>query len=244
MPPATHSGLRADFCASRIRVGAVSGFPDARRHATGYLDAMKRRIFLALVALATLGAAAPALAAPISLAEISQYFNGFRTAQADFTQVNPDGSLSTGRLMIHRPGRVRFEYDAPDQTLVLASSGSVNIFDARSNSGPSTYPLTRTPLNLILDDTVNLGRDRMVMQHFEDGPTTVVVAQDPEHPEYGNIRLVFSANPTELRQWVVTDDTGRETTVILGTMRTGVALGSLLFNLDAELERRGLTRSR
>ena len=112
--------------------------------------------------------------------------------------------------------------------------------DARSNDGPSTYPLTRTPLALILDDTVNLSRERMVVRHFEDGPTTSVVAQDPDHPEYGNIRLVFSADPTELRQWVVTDDMGRETTVVLGTLRTGVQLGSLLFNLDAELQRRGL----
>ncbi|MCB1388642.1 MAG: outer membrane lipoprotein carrier protein LolA [Rhodobacteraceae bacterium] len=205
---------------------------------------MKRRILLATLGLVALAAAVPAQAAPISLSEISRYFNSFRTAQSDFTQVNPDGSLSTGRLMIHRPGRVRFEYDAPDPTLVLASGGSVNIFDARSNDGPSSYPLARTPLNLILDDTVNLGRNQMVMRHYEEGPTTVVVAQDPQHPEYGNIRLVFSANPTELRQWVVTDDTGRETTVILGTLRTGVSLGSLLFNLDAELARRGLVQNR
>ncbi|MCB1395528.1 MAG: outer membrane lipoprotein carrier protein LolA [Rhodobacteraceae bacterium] len=202
---------------------------------------MKRRSLLAALLLSpAILAAAPALADPIPLAEISRYFNSFRTAEADFTQVNADGSLSTGRLMIHRPGRMRFEYDAPDNTLVLATAGSVNIFDARSNDGPSTYPLTRTPLALILDDTVNLSRERMVVRHFEDGPTTSVVAQDPDHPEYGNIRLVFSANPTELRQWVVTDDTGSATTVILGTLRTGVQLGSLLFNLDAELQRRGL----
>ncbi|WP_323035262.1 outer membrane lipoprotein carrier protein LolA [Pararhodobacter sp.] len=205
---------------------------------------MKIRTLLALVFLTPAMLVGPATAAPISLSEISRYFNSFRTAEADFTQVNPDGTLSTGRLMIHRPGRIRFEYAAPDPTLVLATAGSVNIFDARSNAGPSSYPLARTPLALILDDTVNLGRGRMVVGHYEDGPTTSVVAQDPEHPEYGNIRLVFSANPTELRQWIVTDDTGVETTVILGTLRTGVSLGSLLFNLDSELQRRGIRTDR
>lgn len=200
----------------------------------------RRTLLAALVAAPALLGAAPALADPIPLSELSRYFNAFRTAEADFTQVNADGSLSTGRLMIHRPGRVRFQYDAPDNTLVLATAGSVNIFDSRSNAGPTTYPLARTPLALILDDTVNLGRDQMVVRHYQDGPTTSVVAQDPEHPEYGSIRLVFSADPVELRQWVVTDDTGSETTVILGTLRTGVQLGSLLFSLDAELQRRGL----
>jgi len=205
---------------------------------------MIRRLFLASLISAPALLAGPVAADPISLGEISRYFNSFRTAQADFTQVNPDGTLSTGRLMIQRPGRVRFEYQAPDPTLVLASSGSVNIFDARSNTGPTVYPLGRTPLALILDDTVDLSRERMVMRHYEDGPTTSVVAQDPEHPEYGNIRLVFSSAPTELRQWVVTDDTGRETTVILGTLQTGVTLRSQLFNVDAEMRQRGLVVDR
>ncbi|HPD93916.1 MAG: outer membrane lipoprotein carrier protein LolA [Rhodobacter sp.] len=205
---------------------------------------MKRRSFLAALTLAPMALAAPAAAQPIPLAEISRYFNSFLTAQADFTQINPDGTLSTGRLMIRRPGRIRFEYDAPDRTLVLASAGSVFIFDARSNAGPTTYPLSRTPLALILDDPVNLDRADMIVGHTQDGPVTTLVAQDPDHPEYGSIRLAFSANPTELRQWVVADDTGQETTVILGTFRTGVTLGSLLFNLDAELQRRGLSTNR
>lgn len=205
---------------------------------------MKRRTVLASLLLSSLPLAGPALAEPISLAEVSRYFNSFRTAEADFTQINPDGSLSTGRLMIHRPGRMRFEYDAPDRTLVLAAGGSLNIFDARSNTGPSSYPLSRTPLALILGDPVDLTRERMVVQHFQDGPTTSIVAQDPEHPEYGNIRLVFSADPTELRQWVVTDDTGQQTAVILGTLRTGVSLSTLLFSVDVELERRGIATER
>lgn len=199
--------------------------------------------FLA-IALTLASIALPAVAEPISLNEISRYFNSFQTAQTDFTQVNADGSLVTGRLMIHRPGRIRFEYDPPEPTLVLATAGSVNIFDARSNAGPTSYPLNRTPLSLILGRTVAMDRARMVVAHGEDGPTTYVVAQDPNHPDYGSIRLVFSANPTELRQWIVTDDTGRETTVILGTLETGVQLGALMFSLESELSRRGLSETR
>jgi outer membrane lipoprotein-sorting protein len=176
----------------------------------------------------------------IPLAELSAYFNGFRTAEAEFTQINPDGTLATGRLMIERPGRVRFEYDPPDRNLVLAAGGSVNVFDARSNVEPSVYPLNRTPLNLILAERVDLTRARMVVDHRAEGPTTVVVAQDPDHPDLGQIRLVFSADPIELRQWVTTDDLGRETTVILGSLRTGGTLSPALFDVERELVARGL----
>ena len=35
----------------------------------------------------------------------------------------------------------------------------------------------------------------MIVDHMDDGTTTTVVAQDPENPQYGSIRLVFSAQP-------------------------------------------------
>ena len=42
-----------------------------------------------------------------------------KTAQGAFTQINADGSISTGKLYTSRPGRMRFEYDPPEQALVL-----------------------------------------------------------------------------------------------------------------------------
>jgi outer membrane lipoprotein-sorting protein len=179
----------------------------------------------------------PALAEKISLNEISRYLNGLKTAQAEFTQVNGDGSISTGTVFIHRPNRVRFEYKG-DKTLVLASAGQVAVFDGKSRSGPQQYPLSKTPLSLILAPNINLGQARMVTAHTEKKNTTVVTAQDPQHPEYGNIQMVFSANPTQLRQWVVTDDAGTRTTVILGDMKTGVSFPPSKFAIESELARR------
>lgn len=178
---------------------------------------------LALAPVLCLALAFPALADKIPLNEISRYLNNLKTAQAAFTQVNPDGSVSTGQLFIHRPNRVRFEYKG-DKTLLLASAGQVAVYDGKSRSGPQQYPLSRTPLSLILAPNINLGQARMVTGYAEKKNTTVVTAQDPQHPEYGNIQMVFTANPTQLRQWVVTDDAGKRTTVILGDMRTGVSI--------------------
>lgn len=195
----------------------------------------RRSLLLSLPALAL---AAPAFGQAIPLSEISRYFNGFSNAQGDFTQINPDGSIATGRIFIRRPGRVRFEYDPPEQSLVMAGGGQVAIFDGRSNQGPNQYPLRQTPLNLILEQNVDFENRNMVVGHSHDGDTTSVVAQDPENPQYGSIRLVFSANPTELRQWVIRDDTGAETTVILGNMQFGGTLSARLFNISAEADAR------
>ncbi|PYF07735.1 outer membrane lipoprotein-sorting protein [Rhodobacter viridis] len=191
----------------------------------------------ALAPVLMLALAAPAWADKIPLADISAYLNGLTTAEAQFTQVNSDGSKATGKLYIKRPGRMRFEY-ANDDTLVLASGGQVAIFDPKSNQIAEQYPLKRTPLNLILADKIDLGQAKMVVGHEEDGANTAVVAQDPEHPEYGSIRLLFSANPVALRQWVITDDAGQKTAVILDQLKPGVDPGSLMFSISAETDAR------
>jgi outer membrane lipoprotein-sorting protein len=195
---------------------------------------MNIRTLLPTVAI-VLATALPAAAQQISLNAISNYLNNLQTAKGAFTQVNDDGTISTGTIYIKRPGRIRFEYNPPDKQLVLASGGAVVIYDPKTNEPPETYPLARTPLSIILAKNVNLSRARMVVGHKSDGKSTTVKAQDPEHPEYGNIELVFTANPVELRQWVINDDGGNRTTVMLGELDKKARMNNLLFNPDSAL---------
>ena len=190
-----------------------------------------RLISAAALCLAT---ALPATAEKLSLTEISRYLNSFSTATGEFTQINDDGTISTGQIFIKRPGRVRFEYAPPERTLVVADGDTVGIVDPKSNTGPEAYPLHRTPLKIILARNVDLSRERMVTGHASDGKTTTIRAQDPDNPEYGSIELVFTADPVELRQWVINDDTGSRTTVVLGDLETGVRLANSQFEIPGK----------
>ena len=80
------------------------------------------------------------------------------TARGEFTQINADQTISTGTIYIKRPGRIRFEYNPPEQTLVMAGGSQVAIFDGKSANNPDQYPLRRTPLNLLLERKVGLGK--------------------------------------------------------------------------------------
>lgn len=196
------------------------------------------RIFLA--PLLSLALAMPAMADKIPLSQVNKYLNSFMTAKGEFTQINADGSVTTGDILIKRPGRVRFDYDKPDNSLVIAGGSQVAVFDPKSNVPPQQFPLKRTPLNLILARNVDFTKSNMVVGHRDDGTATVVKVQDPQHPEYGNIELKFTANPVELRQWVITNDAGAQTTVILGDLAKGVQIGARPFNIVQEIQARGL----
>lgn len=178
-------------------------------------------------------AATAAMADKLPLGNISTYLNNLTTAKGEFTQINGDGTISTGTIYIKRPGRARFEYNAPDTGLVVAGSSTVVIFDTKSNQPPETYPLGRTPLSIILARDVNLSQAKMVTGHTFDGTATTVTAQDPKNPQYGNIQMKFTGPDPELRQWVINDGNGGQTTVVLGELEKGVNLSNTLFNVGS-----------
>ena len=178
----------------------------------------------------------PASGKPISLDDLSSYFNAMTTAESSFIQIADDGNQSTGRMYIKRPGRIRFEYDPPDLALVIVGGGQVAVFDPKANTEPTRFPLRNTPLSLILERTVDLARRDMVVTHKEEGPITFVVLQDPDRPEYGSIQLMFTDNPVQLSQWIVDDNSGGQTQIVLGDWVEGQKLPNILFNIQAEIQ--------
>jgi outer membrane lipoprotein-sorting protein len=182
--------------------------------------------------------AAPVSAEKLSLEELSAYLNGVTTAVSGFTQVNGNGSVSAGRMFLKRPGRIRLEYDPPNLGLVVVGGGQVAIFDPKSDSEPFRFPLNQTPLNIILQNNVDFKKQDMVREHFADGPTTVLTLQDPTHSDYGFIKLIFTKDPVRLRQWIVDNNSGNNSTVIVENWIEDQQVPDVLFNIQAEIKKR------
>ena len=182
--------------------------------------------------------ATPVAAEKISLNEISSYFNAMTTAEAQFSQFTDTGETSTGRLFIRRPGRIRFEYDPPEATLVVVGGGQVAVFDPKSRDELLRFPLRHSPLSLVLERTVDLAQRDMVVAHFEAEFQTAVTLQDLENPDYGFIQLIFTDNPVQLRQWVVQDNSGGRTRIVLDSLTQGGKLSNVLFNIQHEMQKR------
>jgi hypothetical protein len=78
----------------------------------------------------------------------------------------------------------------------------------------------------------------MVVDHGEFEGATHVLAQDPKHPDYGTIELIFSEDPVALTEWIITDDIGSQTSVKLETLQPGGTYPASLFSIDLETKRR------
>lgn len=165
------------------------------------------------------------------LTRITNYLNGVTSMSGGFIQVGPDGDLSEGAFYMRRPGRVRFEYEPPNPTLIVADGFWVGIYDTVDNT-LDRFPLSETPLDLLLRDRVDL-RNESAIQKIETTDSQLrVQAVDPDAPEQGSITMVFNNNPLELTQWIVIDGQGLATTVALTEIKRNVKLDPKLFFIE------------
>lgn len=184
---------------------------------------------LALSALlgGTAGAAPQQDEGPL-LAEIEAYLNGITTLRARFTQLAPSGAMSTGVLYLHRPGRMRFDYDPPSKILLIATDWRLVFVDG-SIRQVNTVPLRQTPLGFLLDTEVSLEDEVEVTGLRAGGGEIAVTVVRRGEADQGQVTLYLGRQPVELRRWTVTDPQGLVTTVILDSLETGITLDQDLF---------------
>jgi len=162
------------------------------------------------------------------LDKISAYLNAIKSLKASFVQVGPDGSVVQGEVFIQKPGQIRFEYKPPSPVLIVATGGSMYVKNSRLNT-VDRADLSDTPLGLLLNERVDLKTNKAVIGVAEREGNIVVRARSSSNRNDSNITLVFALPGLELRQWMVKDNQGGNTTVALQSLQTGVSIDPSLF---------------
>ncbi len=159
---------------------------------------------------------------------VEDYLNSVKTLSARFLQVDSAGNVANGKLYLRRPGRLRFEYDAPSPLLIVADGFWLILHD-RELDQVNRFPLYKTPLGVLADDPVNL-REKVEVVEVEQGLGVLRVRIiDRELPDEGWISITFTEPPLLLRQWKVRDAQGGTTALSLTDIRINQTLDPKLF---------------
>ena len=187
-------------------------------------------VFIAAPFAASAQAATPLLTSTqiAAVDRVSGYLNSLKHMEGAFWQKGPDGTITDGQFHLRRPGRIRFEYAAPQELLVVAD-GTWVIIKEDAEATPQRYPLYATPLNLLLTDNVNLRKDAEVRKVEQLPGTLKVTLADPSGEAPGDITLIFDDPTLKLRQWIVNDAQGLQTIVVLQNTKNGVKADNALF---------------
>lgn len=190
----------------------------------------RRSLILAPLAIALSRSARAALppADREIVARVESWLQGITTLRARFTQLSADGRMSTGRVFLHRPGRLRFDYDPPSRVELIATDWRLIFVDWAARQ-VNVLPLSQTPLAFLLDEQVRLSGElevRAVQRRAGEIALEIVRAKEPDQ---GRVVLVLAEQPLDLRRWAVTDPQGLTTTVLIEQPEYGVAIDPALF---------------
>jgi len=163
------------------------------------------------------------------LKRVQQNLNAAKTIRARFLQVSSNGDYTGGDFALQRPGKLNLTYDQPNPLKVVADGTYISYIDRELNQA-TTLPIGWTRAELLLRDSLSFFGDDLIVTGFDRSPgvfrISVVKADEPLE---GNLTLIFSDVPLQIRKWVVTDSEGITTTVSLLDPAFNVPLDKQLF---------------
>lgn len=164
--------------------------------------------------------------------KVSSYLSSLQQLSGNFVQVGPDGTKTKGDFYISKPGKVRFEYDAPTPIAIIADGSSLAVRD-RKLATQDIYPLSQTPLRFLLSDRIDLLKDTNVVSVTADD-VFISVTIEEKQALIGTSRLMLmvGAKDGQLKQWTVTDPQGYDTTVAVYNLDANKKVDPGLFKID------------
>ena len=185
---------------------------------------------IALLA-APLVAAAPIDGLPLVKAHLA----AVDTMTADFVQTDRVGKSVTGVLTLKKPGKIRFQYEKGVPILVVADGKSLWFLDYQVGQ-KQRWPIANAPLGVLLDPSKDATRYAKVVPGV-DPRVLSVEANDPRHPEYGKITMIFARNGNApgglmLQGWVALDAQNNRTMVRLSNQKFNVAVADNAFRFN------------
>jgi len=185
-----------------------------------------------LAVLLLLGLAGPAAALTAAeeaeVERLRAYLTDLTTMEATFQQVDNNGNIASGEFWLHRPHRLRFEYDPPNPILIVARGSFLVHYDKELNE---TQYLDQddTPAWFLLSEQVQIGNEITVENVSREGAYISITARQTGREDQGAITLIFRHDPIQLVGWRMTDQAGNQVRLSLTAQETGGEIDPELF---------------
>jgi outer membrane lipoprotein-sorting protein len=222
-------------------LSALSDFAPTRRQLLGFGLVLAGAAAVNVIPGFQLLASAQA-AVPPTAQKIADHFSSVKSMSGEFVQFGPNNQQTGGKFFLQRPGKIRFNYEGKSNFRVISDGKSVVILNKRLKTS-DLYPLSKTPLKLLLDTKIDLSGGRVKSIKEESDLTTIQLA---DKSVFGNskITMMFDPKSYDLRQWTITDAQGKDTTVMIYNTKEGVSFPADTFAIDYTANRELNTKTR
>lgn len=222
--------------------GTVDYFAGIFTVAEGKTMFIKAGRFVTTVLCVCLFGSAPAEASKIraeaeDIKKVENYLNAIKTMRADFVQIASNGEKIEGRIYIEKPNKIRMEYDAPSNVLIVGNGDYIVYYDKELDQ-ITNIDYEDIPAAAILANTVKIdGKKLKITDFYKDPGVMRLSLQYADAGDLGPFTLVFAGNPFELRQWKVVTPQAMEVSLSLYNTVVDGKIDNALFKFNKRTQK-------
>ena len=166
-----------------------------------------------------------------SILKVEKFFKNLKTLEADLIQVSPSGKTSDGKIFLDLPGKLRIDYNQPNNILIT-TKGFWIVIQNRQLKSTNNIPLNQTPFSILLENKINFNNKDLIVELQKNLGIIEVKVKLAENKQAGELILEFSEKPFILKKWIIRDIVGDETTVLIQNTIYNQKLAFTLFFPD------------
>jgi len=183
---------------------------------------------------------APARLSPLEVAAaLQKKYDAVRDFSADFVHNYEGGVLrkklsERGTVQVKKPGRMRWDYKAPESKLFVLDGSRIYLYVPADNQvmvSPVPKEDQATTAVLFLVGKGNLARDFAVSFVERGSPDTYGLKLEPKLPErdYDWLQVVVDRSSLQIRSLTAADQQGGRSTFLLSHFKENIGLSDKIF---------------
>lgn len=163
--------------------------------------------------------------------KIENFFKSLKSLEANFIQVGPSGDISSGKIYLDLPGKLRIDYEKPNN-LLITSKGFWLTIQNRNLKTTNNFPLESSPFSIFIKKKFDFENKSFITYlNNKSGIISLKITNSGNNKTEGLI-LEFSEEPFSLKKWTIEDTFGEITTVLIQKAKYNNKLSHLLFFPD------------
>ena len=160
---------------------------------------------------------------------ILKYLESFISLKSEFIQINNNGDVLSGSVIILRPGKIRVEYN--EMPLLLISDGKKIATINKEIRSVSYFNLEDLPISLLLFDNLS---EKVKFSRIKELDNQIRVQLNKKDSDsLGFVEIIFESNPFLMKKWTIYNNQ-QKTEVLLNNLQLNTSYDSKLFNIEKE----------
>ena len=160
--------------------------------------------------------------------KIVNFFRKINTIEANFIQVSPSGNVSNGKIYLDLPGKLRIDYENPNN-LLITTKGFWIVIQDRDAKTTNNIPVKSSPFAILLEKKSFLNNENFITDYSINAGIISLKIKSKNTDKNESIILEFLENPFSLKKWIIQDSLGENTTVLIQNAKYNNKLSHLLF---------------